>query len=304
MSELYANAISDERLKTAFGDLFVNINNLQTFYTTTKDLLDAGKDYLEQKLVKTGKEELTKPEWQRFSSLKTLSQYEGLGLTDSVFRATAKRAARISKQVAESAVLVFAHTILDGTLSECCSISFETAPSDWYSFVEKRKVELGDLKNVKGDSIFHRKAQEFVNQINRESMIQRLEFLHKVCVPKLNGEQPITHWIKLVQLEEFDLVRHRVIHSQKFAQKNPDVEDQVLFAALVGFSALALVGKAYGLKAGGILDKESTDVERVWSNLFSGLGSDFPELFEQLERDFTKIVDMIKTLAKQGPAKT
>jgi hypothetical protein len=288
----------DKRLISAFGNLFVGINNLQIFHTTTKDLLETGKNYVEEKVIKTGKEEFAKPEWQRFSSIKRLADYESLGFKNSILQATAKRSVRISKQVVDSAALVFAHTILDGTLSECCRISFEADPSDWFPFVDKRKVELGSLKNVGPEAIFSQKAKEFVEQLNRESMIQRLDVLNKVCGPKWNGEKPITHWIERAHLEEFDLVRHRVIHSQAFAQKNTGVEDQILYAGLVGVAALVLVGKAYGLKAEGILDKENTNVDEIWSKLMSGVSNDFPEIREQFDHDLPKIMEFIRNSHK------
>lgn len=276
---------ADERLLAAFTNLLTNINNVQVFYAATTDLLEAGKSHVEQKAIKDGKSEFAKPETQELLGTNPLLKHEGF--LDLVFKATAKRSVRLSKQVVDSAALVFAHTILDEAFSECCQISFEVAPSDWYSFVEKRKIELGDLKNENLDDLRRQNASEFVSQLCRDSMIERLDYLNKVCAPRLNGETPITGLINRKLLSEFDEVRHRIIHGKPFGQKISEVADQIGLAGAYGSLAMVLVGKAYGLKAGGLLEKECADKQAVFMKAFSGMSQDFPEMTE-LINDLTK----------------
>jgi hypothetical protein len=282
---------ADRRLFEAFVDLFLNINRLQTFYLTTKDLLTMGTAHVEENTIKAAKVELAKPEWRQFVSIEALDEMPGL--TDFVLRSVAGRSIRISKQAIDSAALVFAHTILDATLTECCLVTFYAAPSDWFSFVEKRKVELADLQNSSADDLRHQKALEYVKQLSRESMVKRLETLHMVCVPKLKGEKPFTRWILTEELEKFDRLRHDVIHVRGFAQPIPDVQEEVLFALVFGVSALALVGKAYGLTAEGLLNREQTDIKTLFTKVFGGLTNELPEV-EQYLQEMTTMVQLLK----------
>jgi hypothetical protein len=283
---------ADQRLLRAFGEMFININQLQTFYTTTKDLLETGKDHVEQKTIKLAKEELAKPEWQRFCSIRSLEDVPGL--TDLALRAAAGRSIRISQQVIDSAALVFAHTILDGALTECCYVSFEASPSDWFGFVENRKVELAELQRDSADNLRHKKALELVKQMGRESMAKRLELLHRICVPRLNGEKPMTHWIAVEELDRFDRLRQDIIHIRGFAQAIPGVQDEVMFSMLVSTSAFVLVGKAYGLTADGLLQKENPDPEATFGKVFAGLLKDLPEIDQYLQ-DVTAALSLLRT---------
>src|SRR5437868_3912726 len=87
----------DEQLFRGFGTLLLNINNLQTFYLTTKSLLESGNVAVEQNYVKGAQVELAKPEWQHFEFTKSLKEYKALA--DLVLQAAAKRSVRISTQV-------------------------------------------------------------------------------------------------------------------------------------------------------------------------------------------------------------
>jgi hypothetical protein len=261
----------EERFQNAFAKFFLNVNNLSTFYLTTTDLLRVGKDHVEQKLLQTGKGELEKPEIKQLIGDNPFFQNELI--TSFILRATAKRSVRISNQVIGSSTLVFAHAILDGILSECCHISFGLSPSDWFPFVDEQKLKVKDLVNA--EKVIHQKAYDFVCQLDRESIARKLDLLHKVCAPKWKGEKLITEWVKTKQIDDFDEIRIRAIHQQAFAQKISEVEEQVLFATLVGISALVLVGKAYGL-----LEKDKFDVKKILAKAFIEAQSDFPEILE------------------------
>ncbi len=81
--------------------------------------------------------------------------------------------ARLAKQTVDSAALVFAHTLLDGALSECCHISFLADPEPWCSSVEKRKVEISQLKAKSVRQATEELAREHVCQLEREPMVMR-----------------------------------------------------------------------------------------------------------------------------------
>jgi hypothetical protein len=228
---------------------------------------------------------------------------ENQGFVRVASQTVAHRSIRISEQVIDSAALVFAHTILDGTLSDCCSISFEAEPADWFQFVKNRKVEIDELLKSSAKDIGREEALQFVNQQKRESIIKRLNLLNSVCIPRLKGEKSATSWIKQDQLEAFDQLRHRLIREQAFAEKFTGVEDQVLFAGLVGLSALWLVGKAYGLRADGLLDKDNRDKEAILSQIYSGAFRQFPELEEQLNRMTNALTSILNETQSNGDHK-
>jgi hypothetical protein len=172
-------------------------------------------------------------------------------------------------------------------LTECCHISFEAVPSDWYSLVDDRKIEVRQLRTADTQALIHQKALELVCEKAGQSMVKRFSLLNQICVPKLNGEQPITALINLDELDAFDQTRHKIVHGQPFAQNVSDIEGKILFAACVGMAALGLVGKTYKLFEKGNFTKDT-----ILLKVCSGIQDDLPEvkeLFSTLEK-FTEFL--------------
>jgi len=281
----------EEKLLTLMGQFTLHINNLQTFYGTTTDALEIGKDQVEQKILKATKEGITKPEIQEIiGAEKCNSVLQNEPFLNFFMKSFANRSVRLSKQMVGLSALVFTHTILDDLLTECCRISFEVEPADWYPLVDARKIEVRLLRTTDTQSLIHRKALELVSEKAGQSMVKRFSLLNQICVPKLNGEQPITALINLDELDAFDQTRHKIVHGQPFAQKVADIEGKILFAACTGMAVLVLVGKAYKLFERGNFTKEA-----FLAKWFSGLREDLPEVNEL----FSTLETMTKQLQQQ-----
>jgi len=194
----------------------------------------------------------------------------------------ASRSLRLAKQTVDSAALVFAHTLLDGALSECCHISFLADPATWGTFVEGRKVDLGRLKTKTVNDVTGEIAREHVLQLEREPMTKRLEVINRLCVPRLHGAEIPTAWLKHEALHDFDRLRQRIIHGQPFLRRKVDVEDQLYFAKSAGFAVLALVAQAYGLLNDAAIEPKSY---RAMLRLCAVVKREFPE-FIDLFQDF------------------
>jgi hypothetical protein len=270
--------LAQERYFSAFGNFFLNLINLRAFYGTTTNSLNLNENVIEQQWRKEWEAGRENPEVKKVVGRNPLMQSEDF--INGILQASVKRSVRIAHQGTRSATLVFAHTIVDEAFSECCEVSFLASSSDWYPFVGERKVKLGNLKNGSADSLHWQEAQEFVRQLSRESMLKRFDFLHKICVPKLTEPELITAWIKREQLEDFDLLRHRVIHGKSFAKPVAKVEDQIHFAMMAGISILLLVNQTYKLLETGEFTPGTNTLR-----LFVTFRREFPE-FEDLFRKF------------------
>jgi hypothetical protein len=299
--ELKQSVAPEERLSAAFSRFFLHVNNLQVFYATTTDLLEVGKSHVEQKLLKTSNDEFAKPEVQQLFS-KDNPLLQNKTLFNFVTQAFARRSVQLSGQMIGSATIVFAHTILDELLSECCLISFEAAPSDWYPFVKRQTVELGALEAETPSTLLHQKALKYVNQLSRESMVSRLNLLNQLCIPKLSTEQKqsVTVLMDVKKLGIFDELRHRIIHDKPFAQNITEVEEKVLFVLVTGIAAMLSVGNAYGL-----FQKEKFKGDSIILNMLAGMQDELPELkgliesLTKLVASLTQATELIKKLKIQ-----
>lgn len=242
MKQSWDNSYSaKERYLAAFGRFFLNIFNLGIYYGTISKFVGSDESEIEKQWVASAKEKAVTSGIKKF--------FEGNPLFDEeeyvkgMAAAFAKASTRLTRRALDTSTLIFAHTILDETLSECCRISFFASPADWFPFVEERKVKLGELNKVQ--SVRKEKTWEFVCELQHESIMRRFDMLHKICVPKLKKKLLPTAWISRDKLEAFDQLRHQAVHGKRFLREVPDIDEQIFFAKRSGMSILLLIWQAY-----------------------------------------------------------
>src|ERR1035441_3899446 len=136
--------IAEMEWMTVAGRFFLNITNLRTFAGTTAYAFDGGASDLRENYQKAAKEVANDP------LVKQTIPNSIFGHSPQLLKAfsdaLAQRSIRLAQQTADSASLVFAHSMLDGVLSECCTISCLANAEDWLPFVRDRKVALTELR--------------------------------------------------------------------------------------------------------------------------------------------------------------
>ncbi len=60
-------------------------------------------------------------------------------------------------------------------------------------------------------------------------------------MPRLNGAEVPTAWLKLGTLRDFDRLRQRIIHGQPFLRRKVDVVEQLHLEKAAGLSVFILV---------------------------------------------------------------
>lgn len=280
MNKRRAHAYSaSERWLAAYGRFHLDLMNLRAFYATTTSSLEFGKAQVEKELRKGMEEVANSP---ALGALIKASPMAHEDFQSRIVDAMAKRSARIARDSVDSAALVFAHTLLDGLLSECCHIGFAANPKDWHRYIEKRKVEAGSLLTSTPEELLDNLALEAICQLERESMFKRLEKLNEICAPRLNGAKIPTGWITEEAMEDFDRVRQRIIHKRPFSSRRVNPQQRGLFAKDVGLSTLMLLAQAYGIPKD-IKVELKLKSERDMLRLFALFRREFPEIYSMLE---------------------
>ena len=130
----------------------------------------------------------------------------------------------------DAASLVFAHSILDDAASECCKISSLIAPDNWRTNIEQRKVPLERVRNSSFDDLYNQYLSEFIEQLTREPLMKRLDFLNQKCQPV---HQMTVYQVKYdydpERVKALDNLRHDVIHRVAINQQFPTIEADLVF---------------------------------------------------------------------------
>ena len=74
------------------------------------------------------------------------------------------RGLTMGQNAVDAASLVFAHSILDYCVNECCRISAAACIGDWEADVEKRKVEVAQIRGSDYTTIIRQLVDAYVEE--------------------------------------------------------------------------------------------------------------------------------------------
>ena len=278
------NQTPESRFYTALGSLFLNWFNLETFHHAAGKGARQGQPVADDWLQGFAKA-LNDPVYGPM--LKQAGWILKPGMQEKFAKAMGARAARLASISIDSAALIFGHTILDETLSETCRISFAAEPKVWWRYIDDKDVKLRAFQTQSLENICNPLAEAYVTKLTKSSMTDRLKHLNRVLAPRFGRTKPLpTASIDFKTLYSFDQLRHRLVHRNPFKPIR-HVQEKLLFAKQASFSALWLVGGAYGLHT-----KAPEISERAQKRLCVVVRREFSEIFELLKESVAEQGDI------------
>jgi hypothetical protein len=145
----------------------------------------------------------------------------------------------------DSAIIVFAHSLLDVVLQECLQVSVQTKRSDWLEYLQERKVKLSeivakDLKTIQDEIL-----SQHLAALSRESLLKRSDILHSISRPadsSLSKDVFTRH-----QLEHIDNIRHSIVHQLEFHKELKNIDEVLNSIQKIGIYFVILVGETHCL---------------------------------------------------------
>ncbi|MEQ1831942.1 MAG: hypothetical protein ABL977_02720 [Candidatus Eisenbacteria bacterium] len=148
-----------------------------------------------------------------------------------------------------AASLIFVHAMLDSMALDCCRAATWVAPKDCLKFVESRKVDLKAALGESADSILGRQLEQFLNQMDHESLLEKVDYIYSRCKPEA-GFAGVGGGYKFDRdkLEHLDQQRHETVHGKgiRAAEKYSDEDDEYL--TQTALHLMALVARSFGMK--------------------------------------------------------
>lgn len=152
-----------------------------------------------------------------------------------------------SQRRIDAASVVFMHSLLDATLYSLCCVSYDTNPNDWLSFLKERQLKIGDVVANGQDAAMKAVSRDYVSSLERESLIKKSDKLHAICKPSPNVKYASSYTFSRDKLENFDKLRHDIVHGLQFGSKIPDVEDVLNFGLKTGVYFSRMIVEKYKL---------------------------------------------------------
>lgn len=128
---------------------------------------------------------------------------------------------------ARSSAFVFAHSVLDASITSACEGAVLLKPEQWIRYVENQQVALGDIQSRSSREVTFDRLAGFVRQLSRESIVKRMERLLNTLKPGDNYDGIRDYRLDLATIESYDRTRQDIIHHRKFDIKLDRLEDAI-----------------------------------------------------------------------------
>jgi hypothetical protein len=190
---------------------------------------------------------LTKPEHEKLFLVdrqKLIEQKFGEKMAE-FFASQSLRHARAS---VDAASLVFAHSVLDANAFDYLRVTALAAPKDWLPDVQNKQVSLEDVLRLKSDELFHQALKKRLEQLERESLITKIDVLFARCQPPPKWSPMTDYQFDPQRLQKVDKLRQDILHGEALGRVIPNVEQELDYLNRTTMFLLGLVNFRYGLR--------------------------------------------------------
>lgn len=164
---------------------------------------------------------------------------EGMGKT------MAENQLSMFKAAVDAASLVFAHSIVDSAALDYLRVTAAHNHSDWIPFVEQKKISVSTLKGRTYDEIVKDTVAEYLDLLDRQSLLTKVDRLFQICKPEPHFEPMNDYKFDRDRLEKLDRLRHDIVHGSGPVTALEDGDDDVWFLQKTAFYFMGLVNMRY-----------------------------------------------------------
>jgi len=153
-----------------------------------------------------------------------------------------------AEQLVKATVLVFDHSALDAMLLDFCTATDDLAPEEWDTLIERKKVSYSEISSSEKPAIRKRLVDEILGQLSRESILKKAERLHQICKPEAGGANPDGFTFCVEELEEFDTLRHNIVHKASFDLTPTDIWKQHEYVSNVASYFYEILARRFDIR--------------------------------------------------------
>jgi len=151
------------------------------------------------------------------------------------------------KDMVTSMTLVFAHSILDGAISDYLTSIAIHSPEAFDQFIMQKKVTLQLASSKPTVEIRNDLVSEYVEQLSRNSMIDRVDKIFALCTPETTYRPISGYTYDRERLFKLDRLRHEIIHDNIRINDLPNGTADLLFMRQTGLYLMAIIHNRFGL---------------------------------------------------------
>ncbi len=170
------------------------------------------------------------------------------GLAQSLPNIMTQQAVETFEGALDASSLVFAHSLLDGTVHDYCRLCAMIAPRDFLPFVGEKKLALNEIEGQSFENLLGNLIEVYLTNLEKESLLRKADFLFQICRPP-SGFAPMEGYtFSRSRLADLDALRHRIVHTVGPLTRIPNSEDDFEFLWKTGNFLFCLVNNKYDVK--------------------------------------------------------
>jgi hypothetical protein len=147
----------------------------------------------------------------------------------------------------DASSLVFAHSIVDSNAYDYCLVTSMLEPQSWESLIDKKKIQLSEIKEQSYSEILSREVSKFILSLERESLLKKVDLLFSICKPPRDFAPINDFQYDRARLEELDKLRHEIVHGSG-PIKLPNGPADIRYPQRTSSFLMALVNERFGIK--------------------------------------------------------
>ena len=149
----------------------------------------------------------------------------------------------------DASSIVLAHSILDAAAMDCFKVIEIIAPlEDWEPLLKKRQISLEALKNNNYEKIMMEKISEYIEELDRKSLLEKIDKLFQICKPPANFTFIENHNYDRSRIDSLDNLRHEIIHGDGLATPIDQCDEDIIYMRSTALFLLGLIFYKYNLK--------------------------------------------------------
>jgi hypothetical protein len=151
------------------------------------------------------------------------------------------------RAVFDAALLVFAHSLLDGVVTDLCRTIAKRAPNEWESILADRKVPLSKVTQQTYTELLDSEIEKHLEE--RNSLRDRLDILFARC-------KPTDTWMSAHsdykydpdRVARLDGQRHEIIHGDALGKPLPDSKEECFYLLSTALFLTDLIAFRYSFE--------------------------------------------------------
>ncbi len=162
-------------LTKEFFNVQAQCSRIRGYAEVAPEAVSAAAEAIYRKQLKITEWLLDMPGSERYLGDKRA--FRAAGKPEIVAKAVAQTKITDSASFARSSAFVFAHSVLDASITTACEAAVLLDPPEWTSYVENQQVTLAEVRSRPAQELIRNRLSAFVQQLSRESIVKRMERL-------------------------------------------------------------------------------------------------------------------------------